>query len=110
MFIFSSNRLTVCGSEGIYNLVKQYTAIFDIKQNNVKAKGNATVFFGVNKTSKCMPGICARFPFKQAFMYLFIHFHCSSINFKLKCQSEKLYEGHFRNRVNESTIHRITAD
>ena len=85
MFIFSLNRLTVCRSEGIYNLVNQYTAIFDIKSNNVKAKSNATFFFGVNKTSKCMPGICVEFPFKQAFMYLFIHFHCSSINFKLKC-------------------------
>ena len=67
-------------------IVKQYATIFDIKQNNVEAKGNVASFFGVNKTSICMAGICPKFPFKQLFiyMYLFIHFHCPSINFKLK--------------------------
>ena len=40
MFIFSLNSLTVClVREFVYNLVKQYTAIFDIKQNNVEATG-----------------------------------------------------------------------
>ena len=42
-----------------------HTAIFDTKQNNVEAKGNvAFFFFGLNKTSVCMTGICAKFPFK----------------------------------------------
>ena len=40
MFIVSLNRLTVClVREFVYNLVKQYTAIFDIKQNNIEATG-----------------------------------------------------------------------
>ena len=42
-----------------------HTAIFDTKQNNVEAKGSvAFFFFGLNKTSVCMTGICAKFPFK----------------------------------------------
>ena len=71
MFIFSLNRFVVVG-EFVYNLVKQYSAIFDIKQNNVGAKGNVAFFFGVNKASICTTGICAKFPFKQTFIYLFI--------------------------------------
>ena len=55
--------------EFVYNLIKQNTAIFDIKQNNVEAKGNVAFFFGVNKTSIYMTGICAKFPFKQTFIY-----------------------------------------
>ena len=42
-----------------------HTAIFDSKQNNVEAKGNAaSFFFELNKTSVCMTGICAKFPVK----------------------------------------------
>ena len=45
MFIFSLNRPTVCRSEGICLQSKvKYTAIFDIKQNNVEAKGNVAFF------------------------------------------------------------------
>ena len=60
----------------------------------------------------CMIGIYAKFPFKLIFIYLFIYLHCSLINFKLKCvllhvNKRQFYEGHFRNRVNESTIPKI---
>ena len=42
-----------------------HIAIFDTKQNNVEAKGNVAFFvFGLNKTSVCMTGICAKFPLK----------------------------------------------
>ena len=64
MFIFS---LVVVGEFDCLQPRKRniLTAIFDTKQNNVEAKGNvAFFFFGLNKTSVCMTGICAKFPFK----------------------------------------------
>ena len=82
MFILSLNRLTVCRSEGIcLQPCKTVYVILDIKQNNVEAKGNVAFFYGVNKASICMTGVCTKFPFKQTFIYLFIHFHCSLVNF-----------------------------
>ena len=57
----------------------------------------------------------AKFPFKKTLIYLLRHFHCSTINFKLKCvlfhvNKIQFYEGHFRmNMVSESTIPRITV-
>ena len=87
MFIFSLNRLVVVREFGYLQPGKRniHTAIFDTKQNNVEAKGNvAFFFFGLNKTLVCMIGTCAKFPFKQKFVYLYLHFHRSSINFKLK--------------------------
>ena len=37
----------------------KHSAIFDTKKKKVEAKGNVTFFFGVNKTSIGMTGICA---------------------------------------------------
>ena len=44
-----------------------------------------------------------------------INFHCSAINFKLMSvlfhvNKRQFYEGHFRNRTNESTVSRIIVD
>ena len=68
--------------------------------------------FRCNKKSICLAGISAKFPFKYTFMYLFIHFHFSSIAFAPKCIlfhiiKRQFYGGHFRISVNESTFPRI---
>ena len=85
-----------------------HNAIFDKNQNNVEVKSNVALF-GFNKT-----GHLCQIAFKYAFKYLFIHFHCSTINFKLKCMlfhvnKIQFYEVYFRNRIYESTIPRVVA-
>ena len=75
-----------------------HTAIFDTKQNNVEAKGNIALFFGLNKISVCMTGICAKFPFKRhsyIYLYIFINKFQTQVC-AIPCQTETVLRGTFQ--------------
>ena len=79
--------------------------LYKVKQR--EAKVSLVFFFGINKTLVCLTSDLTKFPFKQTFIFSFIHFHFSSITFERKCVlfhviERQFYEGHFRNSVNKS--------
>ena len=75
MFVFSLNRLV--GVREFDCLQPFYTnthAAFFIQRKTTLGQINLACFFGVNKTFVCLTSNCAKFPFKQIFLSLFIHF------------------------------------